>query len=171
MNGLNKRRISYRLLLTCLFLTTIGCWKFPVAQPVPVPVPVPPGMRVEIYELDPTEDPTSLTAVHPDTGKPIFLKSPPLIATSDVATVANVVEEHPPHSESAAFQINLNNAGAAKMSQATATPNGQELALVLNGSTVAVVKVMTPIGAQMVITGGNESGDFQRQIAALTRGK
>lgn len=166
MHCITKQRIRYGVLLMLLSLAAVGCGK--LTTPQPVPVPVPPGMQVEIYELDPTESETSLTAVHPDTGKPIFLKTPPLIATSDVATVAEVEPEPPTHSEYTAFQINLNTAGAAKMSQATATPNGQELALVLNGSTVAVVKVMAKIGAQMVITGGNESGDFHRQISALT---
>ncbi|RCS54204.1 hypothetical protein DTL42_03385 [Bremerella cremea] len=165
----NQQRIRYGALLTLLALAAVGCGKLPTPQPTPNPVP--PGMRVEIYELDPTEGETSLTAVHPATGKPIFLKTPPLIGTSDVATVAEVEEEYPLHSESVAFQIDLNTAGAAKMSQATATPNGQELVLVLNGSPVAVAKVMAKIGTQMVITGGNDTGEFARQISALTSGK
>lgn len=157
------------LMISLSLFVISGCGKTPPPQPVAVAVP--PGMKVEIYELDPKQDPSSLTAVHPDTGKPIFLKTPPLIATSDVATIAEVVESPPRHSESASLQIKLNPTGAAKMKKATANANGQELAIVLNGMTVAAAKVMTPINDQMIVQGGNESGNFQRQIGMLTGGK
>ncbi|PQO28646.1 hypothetical protein DTL21_29085 [Bremerella cremea] len=164
------------LMISFSLFVISGCGKTPPPQPVAVAVP--PGMTVEIYELDPTQDPSSLTAVHPETGKPIFLKTPPLIATSDVATIAEVVEspplhsESPPlHSESATLQINLNPTGATNMATATATPSGQELAIVVNGVTVAVAQVRTQISDKMVIQGGNDTGEFQRQIGMLTGGK
>lgn len=157
------------LMISLSLFVISGCGKTPPPQPVAVAVP--PGMTVEIYEIDPKQDPSSLTAVHPDTGKPIFLKTPPLIATSDVATIAEVVESPPLHSESATLQINLNPTGATNMATATATPSGQELAIVINGVTVAVAQVRTQISDKMVIQGGNDTGEFQRQIGMLTGGK
>jgi len=138
-------------LLSMLLLATAGCGFSDNTNPIPVPS----GTVIEIYEVAATQGNNTKAAVDPESGKPIQLITPPLIATSDIDTIAQ--EENTDQPDHPMLKIDLTPAGEKKMVAATTTPTATHLALVVDGQIVSVPKIMVPIQDSMVLTGGNAS--------------
>jgi len=117
-------------------------------SPKSTPVALPAGATFEVYAIAAAKLPNTIPAVDPGTGGQLFLQTPPIVTTTDVATVvrsstetetANGMRSEP------AMTIELTSAGSAKMAAATATPSGQPIAVVLNGKVLCTPRMFSPI--------------------------
>ena len=121
------------------------------------PVKLPPGATLEVFTIAAAKDANTTEAVDPATGGAIFLQTPPVITTADVATITRSAAEYGAANgeskEHPALLVELTPAGATKMATATANSIGEPMAVVINGQVVAMPKVMTPIRSSFQISG------------------
>jgi hypothetical protein len=159
----------FRHVACAAMLCAVGC--LPASAPPPAPVKLPAGSTFEIYDVAPMQGPNTKPAVDPLSGRPVQLRLPPIIETADVATVARAVEEGRTTtgavSPRLALEVNPTSAGAAKLYNATATPAGQTLAVVINGRLVAVPRVHAPITSSFQVSGNGPS--FTAAVDALVK--
>ncbi len=137
------------------------------------PVKLPPGATLEVYTIAAAKAPNTIPAIDPITGGPLFLQTPPIVTTSDVATVARCEIEirmaNGTRSERTqpALDVELTPAGSAKMATATAALIGKPIAVVINGQVVGAPKVVSPIQASFQVSGW--PARFTSAIEALTK--
>lgn len=158
MIGLTVRGLSVTALFLCLPLC-ISC-----GRSANLPQTLTPAATLEVFAASSTSMPNSRQASDPNTGTPIYLAQPPIVAAADVATVSR--EDQTPNEPSLGVQ--LTPAGGAKMTAATTPATGQQVAILANGKVVGVMKVRTPIGASFVVSGGNIRKDREAIFSALT---
>ena len=156
--GLTIRDLSVTALSLCLPLC-ISC-----GRSANLPQPLTPAATLEVFAASSTSMPNSRQASDPNTGAPIYLAQPPIVAAADVATVSrsDQTPNEPP------LGVQLTPAGGAKMPAATTPANGQQVAILANGKVVGVMKVHTPIGASFIVSGGNLRKDREAIFSALT---
>ena len=142
-----------KLLLLFVFATALaGC------SPKNAAMKLPPGTTMEVYFVVAASGPNTIPATDPDTGGPLLLQTPPIVTTSEIATVARAATEHdsPSGKQSApSLTVNLTPAGTAKLATATASPAGQKMAVVINRNVVFVAALQSPLqGGSFNISGG-----------------
>jgi preprotein translocase subunit SecD len=118
---------------------------------------------LEVYTVLPAAAPNSRTAFNPENKSQIYLAVPPILASADVATVQRILDQNQP-----ALKVVLNASGAKKLSAATSSSTGQELAIVVNGHVTAVPKVRSALSNNFSISGGSFQKDQEDIFAALT---
>lgn len=161
-----QRVVSFSILLIASLC--FGC------APQNSPKPIASGAKFEIFTVTIAEDPAAVKATDPSSGDPLFLKSPPFITTTDVATVkrsgvepegflAFGRESH----EEPGMSVELTPTGAAKMGTATTALMGNQIAVVVNGKVISAPEVRSPIRNTFVVTGGRD--DFESEFEALTK--
>ncbi|MCA9235060.1 MAG: hypothetical protein KDA44_06300 [Planctomycetales bacterium] len=128
------------------------------------PKPLAPKAMLNVYQVSPAKTAMTTTAKLLDTGATVYLIEPPVIAAADVATVSRVTDSL----GQPAFGVQLNPAGAAKMSKATAAAIGQRFAFVVNGVVLYAPKVNSPITSEMVIEGNMTVQQRDDIFTALT---
>jgi preprotein translocase subunit SecD len=128
---------------------------------------------LEVYTIAAAKAPNTIQAIDPITGGPLFLQTPPIITTTDIATVARseieiqTVNGTPSGRTRPALDVELTPAGSAKMATATATPTGKPIAVVINGQVVCTPKVLSQIQKSFQISGIDVR--FTSAIEAITR--
>ena len=134
---------------------------------------IPPGTTLEIYTIAAPKAPNTTEAIDPITGGPLYLQSPSILATTDIATVArSEIEAHTEHgapSEStlSALDVALTPAGSDKMAAAIATHIGERIAVVIDGQLVCTPRLVSPIKGSFQISGNDVR--FTSAIEALTK--
>lgn len=157
------------LLLFALTAALTGC------SPKSTPVKLPPGATLEVYTIAAAKAPNTIPATDPGTGGPLFLQTPPIITTTDIATVARCVIEIETASGTRsgrtqpALNVELTPAGSAKMATATATPTGKPIAVVINGQVVSTPKLVSSIQGSFQISGDSNDVRFTSAIGAITK--
>jgi len=136
------------------------------------PVAVPLGTTIDIYATSPTSGPSTIAAIDPLTNTTINLIAPPIITTTDIATVAKSYQEVEATGNTSpsipSLEIVLNVNGTAKMLAATTNPTLPVLAVAVNGTTIAVPKIVTPINKSFRVTGDHRSPLFLNGLSAAT---
>lgn len=146
-------RTSVLLMGVVILAAATGCY-----QPKnTTPIPVPKGALIEIYQITPTQTANTKPAIDPANGTPIYLVTPPVVATNDIETIAVQETDLP---DSPGLALKLKPSGSRKMVAATTTAGVTQLAFVVNGSVVSVPKVRAMIGDGMVITGSANDPQF-----------
>jgi preprotein translocase subunit SecD len=136
------------------------------------PTKIPPGTTLEIYTIAASKAANTTEAVDPVSGDPLYLQSPPILTTTDIATVARseieIQSEDGTRSgrTQTALTFELTPAGSAQMSAATATPMRQPLAIVIGGQVVATPRLFSPIEGSFEISGIDPR--FSSTVDALT---
>ncbi|TWU17784.1 preprotein translocase subunit SecD [Novipirellula galeiformis] len=139
-----------------------------------IPGPVPPGVIIEIYAVAAVEGLGTKAAVDPTTKATINLVGPPVVQTSDIATVAKSMIEIEtvggvePAESVPALEIVLNPAGTKKMLAATTSPNSSTLAVLVDGQVVSVPQIFSPINGSFRVTGDHRDPSFLNAISAVT---
>jgi preprotein translocase subunit SecD len=128
------------------------------------PQPLTPAATLEVFAASPNSTAGSRQVSDPNTGTPIFLMLPPIVTAADVATVSRLDE----YGGNASLTVQLTPVGGAKMTAATTPANGQQVAVVVNGKAVGVMKVHAPIGAAFVVAGGDIQKNREAIFSALT---
>ena len=158
------------IFLAVAVLLVPGCWSAPTATPVAVPA----GVTIEIYATAAKAGPNTTPDVDPTTKATIHLITPPVIATTDIATVAKsemaveTIGGAPPSDPVPSLEIVFTPAGAQKMKAATTTPTSTNLAIVVNGVVVSVPKIVTPIHGTCRVTGDHRDPVFLNALSAAT---
>jgi preprotein translocase subunit SecD len=138
-------------------------------------VRLPPRATLEVFTIAAAQSPNTTPAVDPGTGDPLFLQTPPIVTTSDIATVARSAIEIETVSGARSgrtqpvLNVELTPAGSAKMAAATATPTGKPIAVVINGQVVSTPKLHSPIQGSFQISGDSNDARFTFALDALTR--
>jgi len=129
------------------------------------PRPLAKTATLELFVVSPTETPNSKPATRPTTNAAIYLVTPAVITTADVATV------QPPQDplRLTSLVVNLTPSGATKLATATANPKGMQLAFLLNGTIVSVVKVKVPLQSAFEISGARAAKQGESLFETLTR--
>src|SRR5437899_1735341 len=117
------------------------------------PRPLARAARLEIYLVSPTAVANSQAATYADTGATIYLLTPPIITSADIATIQKS-EQTPGH---LGLAINLLPAGGQKLAAATTPAAGKSMAIVVNGEVVFVAKLVSTLSNDMRIEGGGLS--------------
>jgi preprotein translocase subunit SecD len=155
------------VLLFALTAAFAGC------SPSSSPVELPPGATLEVYTIAAAEASDTTEAIDPGTGGPLYLQTPPILTTTDIANVARSVAEYGTASGARATQpaltVELTPAGSAKMATATATPTGKPIAVLINGQVVATPTMMSPIRESFQISGGSNDERFTSAVEALAK--
>ncbi len=157
-------RIPFPIFAVLLIATT-GCNFSDSTNPIPVPN----GVVIEIYEVAAAQGNNTKPATDPASGVAIHLLTPPVIATTDVATIAQ--EENTDQPDHPMLKIDLTPAGGQKMLSATSNPTASSLALVINGKVITVPRIMVPIQDSMVVTGDKNDPNFQMARKIFSGGK
>ena len=128
------------------------------------PRPLAKTATFELYHVSAVPSPTSKPATDPDTKAAIFLSTPAIITTADIATI-QLAGDSP---EAPGINVTLTPAGATKLAAATSKPAGMEVAIVVNGNVIAVPKVRSRMSSSFSFTSGVQK---QRDswFAALTQ--
>jgi preprotein translocase subunit SecD len=152
------------MLLLALMVGLAGC------SSKSSPVKLSPGTTLEVFAIVAAKDASTTEAIDPATGGPIFLQTPPIITTTDVASVARSAIEYGTASgqvaEQPALAVELTPGGSAKMSAATANAGGEPVAVVINGHVIATPKILSPIQSSFQISGDSS---VTAAIEALTK--
>jgi len=162
--------MTRKTLLAFSVLFLLGC----DGKSITKPVTVPPGTTIEIYATSPAAGPSTISAIDPVTKTTINLVTPPIITTSDIATVAKSYQDlettgnASPPTSIPSLEIVLNANGAAKMLAATTNPTSPVQAVVVNGTTIAAPKIITPINKSFRVIGDHRSPLFLNGIRAAT---
>ncbi len=119
------------------------------------PARLAPAATIEVYAVLPTNGPNVLTMVDAASGATVYLATPPIVSAGDVLTVSR--NDQTPGQPSLGVQ--LNPAGAAKMTTATTPPSGQRVAFVANGRLVGTPAIRAPISDSLVISSWTKAED------------
>ncbi len=138
-----------------------------------IPAKIPPGATLEIYKIATSATSDTTEAIDPVTGDPLYLQPPPILTTTDFATVTRSETEIETEDGTrsgrtqTALTFELTPAGSAQMSAATATPMRQPIAIVINGQVVATPRLISPIKSSFQISGIDAR--FASAVDALTK--
>ena len=126
-----------------------------------VPMPIAPGAKFAVFATTTAIDPNATEVTDPASGGTIYLQTPPIVSTIDVASVTQVETNSPmaagPRSSGRqlAITVELTKAGEIKIAAATATANGSKVAIVVNDEVVAVPTLVSPIRSSFQIVSDN----------------
>ena len=137
-----------------------GCGEFPNA-----PRPLAKTATLDLYVASGSPTPNSINAIDLGNNSPIFLVTPAIISAADIASIQR--SENSPDMPS--LTVTLTPPGAKKLAAATAIPAGRQLAIVFNGTVVAVPKLLSPLSNVFVVTGGEIAKNREKFIEALTK--
>lgn len=150
-----SKRTSLLILVASTAL--LGC----TPKPKSVPMPITPSAKFEIHTTTTANDPTAIEATDPTSGGPLFLKTPPIVTTSDIATVTQTetegqtIEGKPSGYQRLGIFVKLTQSGSAKMVSATSNANGNQVAVVVNGKVIFTPKMFSQIKDSFEISGDN----------------
>jgi preprotein translocase subunit SecD len=148
-------------------MVCVGC------QQQAVPLTISPGATLEVFMMTDMGDPTAVVATDPGTGRPLFLKTPPVVSTNDVATVGlseediQMVDGKPSGHRDVGITVTLTPAGSAKMATETANASGDRVAFLVNGKIYATPRVHTQIQKSFRISGAPD--DISAAFEGLTK--
>jgi len=151
----HKATVRTSVLILAMATTFLGCTQ------ENVPTPIAPGAKFEIFATTTADNPTAKKAIDPASGSPLFLKTPPILTTQDVATVAQseaeikMADDKPSGHRQLRITVKLTELGGKKMATATANPNGDQVAVAVNGKVIAAPKVFSQIQGSFEISGDN----------------
>ena len=146
-----------RIVLIAMISCT-GC------RPPNLAKPLSPNASFQVHVATSTKSATAIPATHPEDQSAIFLGQPPLLTAADVESVKAL----DPNSNAASLEFQLTPAGAKKMTAATTNPNNLDLAFVINGQVVSVVKVRSAIGDAFQVTGPPIAKNITWAMKSLT---
>lgn len=126
------------------------------------PTPLITTATIDVYAVSASPVPGAKKATDPETTTPIFLVTPAIISTADVATVQRT--KGSPES----LTVNLTPAGASKLTAATSKPAGMQAAFVVNGTVLSAPKVMSPLSSGFRITSNVIANNSEQIFSALT---
>lgn len=114
-----------------------------------------PGVSFDVYAVvaEPTESTKELK--DRDTGKPLYLVTPPVVTADDVAAADVVTDEQ----GTVSFKGTLTDDGGTKMADATQTVGGR-LAILVDGELVSSPKINAQIARQFTVTGDSKQFDW-----------
>lgn len=126
--------------------------------------PLHPKAKLEICHVADSPLPGSTRATDPSDGSELFLISPPLIDSADIAGVtwSETGDGH------GALTINTTPAGAAKLSAATSKLIDERVALVVNGRVIAAPSIHAPVGESFQVQSGVIDQEGERLVKVLT---
>ena len=116
-----------------------------------------------LYVVSATSGANTKTDTDPETGAAIYLTTPAVITSTDVASVH--LSKDSPVDSSLSLNVRLTPTGATKLSAATATPNGMRLAVVVNDKVVAAPKLHSKLSNSISFS----SGTSEAMLDLLTR--
>lgn len=149
----SRWRFSLRALLAVTAIVAAYCGLASALLQVPEryrPHPLSDSIRFELFAASATNPGGAQPQADPNTGKAIYLVGTPMIATADVATVQRC--DDPPGTPGLA--VTLTPAGAKKLSLATRTARGQQVAIAVDGQVVFAAAVYGPLSRSFMLTGG-----------------
>jgi preprotein translocase subunit SecD len=127
------------------------------------PRPLVPAATVEVFLVAPTSLANTKTIEDPDGKSLLYVTTPAILSASDIATIAcDDVSQEP------SLNFNCTPQGAKKLLAATTPPSGKQLAIVVNGSTIAAPKLHSPVSNSFNISGGLIFKDRNDIFDALT---
>lgn len=126
------------------------------------PTPLTTTGTIDVYAVSASQVPGARKATDPESKASIFLVTPAIISTADVATVQRT--KGSPES----LTVNLTPAGASKLAAATSKLAGMQVAFVVNGTVVSAPKVMSPLSSGFRITSDVIAKNSEQIFAALT---
>jgi preprotein translocase subunit SecD len=129
------------------------------------PQPLAKTATLDVYIVSLTQTPNTKPATDPDTNAPIFLTNPPIISAADVTTI-QLTGDSP---QSRSLTVNLSSPGETKLAAATLNSVGMRLAVVANGTVVAVPTLHVPLSGAFCITGGEIAKNGERLFEELTK--
>lgn len=129
------------------------------------PRPLAKTATLELYAVSPGNAPGTRQAVDPNTKGPLYLATPAIVSTADIATV----ERSEIKTQQPSITVNLTRAGAARLAQATAKPAEMRVAILANGAVVAVPKVHSPLAGKFCIAGGEIQKHREELFQSLTK--
>lgn len=128
------------------------------------PRPLAKTATLDLYVVSAASGPSTRPATDPATGASVFLSTPAILSAADVATVRRPEDSRGQPS----LEVTLTPAGAKKLAAATANPAGMQIAVVANGTVVAVPRVSSPLSTTFLVTGGMIARDGKQLFEALT---
>ena len=108
---------------------------------------------LELHFVTTESLPGSKACTNPDTGEPLFLTMPEILSATDVASVELVDEDIQNPFVMGRLNVSLTDDGARKITTATASAKGSQIALVVNGDVPFVAKLMSPLFGQFAYSG------------------
>jgi preprotein translocase subunit SecD len=129
------------------------------------PRPLAKNATLELYAVSATGAANTKTVTDPDTGAAVYLATPAIITSTDVATIQRS-EDSP---DLPSLTVHLTPTGATKLAAATASPNGMRLAFVLNGTVVSIPRVLSPMSSGFRVEGGAMAKNLDSLFDALTQ--
>ena len=130
------------------------------------PRPLAKTAMLELYVVSPTKTASSKAALGPGAKATIFLETPAVVSAPDVATV-QLSKAEP---DSPSLIVNLTPGwGREKSAAATAQPTGMRVAVVVNGSVLAVPKVVSQMSTGFRVTGEEFSKHGEQLFETLTK--
>ncbi len=127
------------------------------------PRPLVAGATVEVFLVAPTSSANTKTIEDPDGKSLLYVATPPILSTTDIATVnCDDISQQP------SLHFKCTPQGAKKLSAATTPLSGQQLAVVVNGHTIGAPKLHSPLSDSFIISGGAIYKDRNDIFDALT---
>jgi len=123
-----------------------------------------PSATLEVQLVSATNVPNSRQATDSNSGATVYLTSPAVITSVDVATVQRSEDSQ----QRLTLTVNLTPAGAKKLAAATTTAAGQKLAVVADGKVIAVAAVHSPMSNGFVVS-GIVPKDLEQIVESLTK--
>jgi preprotein translocase subunit SecD len=120
---------------------------------------------LELQLVSTTNVPNSRQATDLNSDATIYLTSPAVITSADVATVQRSEDSQ----QRPSLTVNLTPTGAQKLVTATTPATGQKLAVVANGEVISVATVYSPLSNSVQISGGPVQQDRERIFESLTK--
>ena len=150
-----------QLIVVGLFVGSVAGCNWLTAN---APRPLGRAAMLELYLVSAAAVPNSQAAVAPGTGNTIYLVTPPIITSADVATVQKPQQT----AGQPGLAVNLSPAGAQKLAAATAGAHGQSLAIVANGNVISVAKIKSTLSTSLVVSAGGQSKFWDDLFEQLT---
>lgn len=155
---MTKARKELRIAFVLAFLLIgTSCQRY-------VAYPLSKGVTLEVYLVSRTSVANSRATVDPGSGSQVFIIEPPVVSSSDVATIQRAAQPN----DQMSLTVHLTTGGARKLSAATTPVTGQELAILVNGRVASVAKVVSPISSDFSVSGGVIGKDREDIFTALT---
>ena len=123
-----------------------------------------PSATLEVQLVSATNVPNSRQATDLNSGAAIYLTSPAVITSADVATIQRSEDSR----QRSSLTVNLTPAGAKRLAAATTPAAGQKLAVVADGKVIAVATVYSPLSNSFRISGIVQK-DLEQIVESLTK--